>query len=102
MSTLKASLVLALLFGCATPRPTLRPSPTTQRVADSPAEKMAAIPTPDPAADPENQDRRFGIETARDRNETARRQREEQRRCLDAISRSEAARAKPPCVPSQK
>jgi hypothetical protein len=100
MSTFKASVVLlALLSGCATPRPSLRQGQTRQRLTDTPAEKLAAMPVPDPAASPENQDRRFGIESARERNETARRKREEQRRCLDAISRSEAAKGKPPCLP---
>jgi hypothetical protein len=96
MSTFKLSLVLALLFGCASPRPALRPDLAGQRVADSPAEKMAAIPVPDPAADPENQDRRFGIESARERNDTAQRKREEQRRCVDVISKKETAGGKIP------
>src|SRR6185295_13032132 len=58
MSTFKASVVvLALLSGCATPRPGWRQDQSQKRLKDTPAEKMAALPVPDPAADPENQDR---------------------------------------------
>jgi hypothetical protein len=103
MTTFKLSLVLlALLSGCATARPSLRQGQTRQLLTDSPAEKLAATPVPDPAADPENKDQRFGIESARERNETARRKREEQRRCVDVISRADAAKAKPPCPPTTK
>jgi hypothetical protein len=96
MSTFKASVVLALLLGCASPRPALRADRGPQRLTDTPAEKLAAMPVPDPAADPENQDRRFGIETAREREETARQKREQKRRCVDVIAKSEAAKGKPP------
>jgi hypothetical protein len=97
MSTLEASVVaLALLCGCATARP------PRDRVTDSPAEKLAAMPVPDPAADPENKDQRFGIESARERDQTAQRQREEKRRCVDVVSKSEAAKGKPPCPPPRK
>src|SRR5205814_4480690 len=103
MSPLKLSgVVLALLSGCATPRPALRQPQARDRLRDTPAEKMAALPVPDPAADPEYKDQRFGIESARERDETARRKREERQRCVDVISRSEAARGKPPCPPSKK
>jgi hypothetical protein len=104
MTTLRALSigVLALAMGCATPRPTLRDGQTRQRLTNTPAEKLAAMPVPDPAADPENKDQRFGIESARDRGETARRKREEKRRCVDVVSRSEAARGKPPCPPTTK
>jgi hypothetical protein len=103
MRTLAAStLLFMLLSGCASPRPTLRPDQARQRLRDTPAEKMAGIPVPDPAADPENQDRRFGVESARERNETVRRQREERRRCVDVIARNDATGGKPVCPPSQK
>jgi len=103
MSTFKATVILLALFaGCATPRPSLRPAPARDRLGDTPAEKLAALPVPDPAADPENQDRRFGIQSARARDEEARRQREERRRCVDVISRAEAQKAKPPCPPVKK
>ena len=102
MSTFKASVVLALLLGCASPRPALRSDRGPERLTDTPAEKLAAMPVPDPAADPENKDQRFGIESARERGETAKRKREEKSRCVDVVSKSEAARGKPPCPPTTK
>jgi hypothetical protein len=94
--------LVALALGCATPRPALRERQASQRLTSSPAEKLAAMPVPDPAADLENKDQRFGIESARERAETARRKREEQRRCVDVISKREAARGKPPCPPATR
>jgi hypothetical protein len=103
MSTFKAVIVaLALVSACATPRPTLRQPAAQTRVRGTPAERLAGIPVPDPAADPENKDRRFGIDSARDRNETAQRKREERRRCVDVVSKGEAAKGKPPCPPTNK
>src|SRR5690349_16537004 len=62
MNTFKATLVLTLLLGCASPRPALRADRTPARLTDTPAEKLAAMPVPDPTADPENKDQRYGIE----------------------------------------
>jgi hypothetical protein len=102
MNTLKATLVLTLLLGCASPRPALRADRTPARLTDTPAEKMAAMPVPDPTADPENKDQRYGIESARAREETARQKREQKRRCVDVVARAEAAKGKPICVPASK
>jgi len=96
MSTFKASVVLALLLGCASPRPALRSDRGPERLTDTPAEKLAAMPVPDPAADPENKDHRFGIESARAREETARQKREQKRRCVDVVAKGEAAKNRPP------
>jgi hypothetical protein len=103
MTTFKALTLgfLALGLACATPRSQLRRD-QTGRLTDGPAEKLAAMPVPDPAADPENKDQRFGIESARERGETAKRKREEKNRCVDVISKREAAREKPPCLPATK
>lgn len=94
--------LLALAVGCAAPRPTLRDGQTRQRLSNSPAEALAAMPVPDPAAAPENKDQRFGIESARERGETVRRKREEKRRCVDVVSKGEAAKGKPPCPPTTR
>jgi hypothetical protein len=99
--TLIASL-LSLALACTAHRPALRPAPPRDRLTDSPAEKLAALPVPDPAADAENQDRRFGIESARERGETAQRKREEKRRCVDVVSAQQAKGNKPPPCPPQK
>jgi hypothetical protein len=96
-------LAFALALGCAHAGNNLRPAPAGERVTDSPAEKLAAMPVPDPAADPENKDQRFGIESARDRGQTAKAKREEQRRCLDVVSPADAAKGKKPtCPPPSK
>jgi hypothetical protein len=104
MTTFKALsvAVLALGLGCATPRPQLRPAQPHARLTNTPAEKLAAMPVPDPAADPENRDRRFGIDSARARADAARQKREEERRCVDVISKPEAAKGKPPCLTPRK
>lgn len=102
-SRLSPVLLMALVFGCATPRASLRAEQPRNRITDSPAEKMSAMPVPDPTADPENKDQRFGIESARARKETARRQQDEQRRCVDVVSDADAAKgSKPPCQPPKK
>ena len=93
---------LALTTGCAAPRPALRKAPPRDRLTDTPSEKLAAMPVPDPAADPENKDQRFGIETARERGETAQRKREEKRRCVDIVSAQQAKGQKPPPCPAPK
>jgi len=106
MNRLRGTLVASLLtvaLGCASHQPALRPAPPRDRLTDSPSEKLAAMPVPDPAADPENQDRRFGVESARERGETAQRKREEKRRCVDVVSAQQAKGNKPPpCPPQQK
>jgi hypothetical protein len=95
------SLILAL--ACASSRPALHQPPSGDRVSDSPRERMSGMPVPDPTADPENQDQRFGIESARDRGQTAKQKREERQRCLDLISKAQAAGKKPPpCLPAKK
>ena len=71
--------------GCAH-RPAAAPETAAQRIKDSPREKMAAIPPVDPGADPENQDQRFGVESARERGQTAAQQRAERQRCVDIIA----------------
>jgi hypothetical protein len=95
-----STLFLALALGCASSRPALRDGQPGERVTDSPREKMAGMPVPDPTADPENQDQRFGIETARDRGETLKQKREAKQRCVDVVSAQTAKGTKaPPCVP---
>lgn len=95
-------ILLALALGCAGPRAGLR-AEQRQRVTDSPAEKMSAMPVPDPAADPENNNERFGVDSARERGETAQRKREEKRRCVDVVTNGEAAKGqKPTCPPANK
>jgi hypothetical protein len=94
--------LLALVLGCASSRSALRSDKPRDRVTDSPAEKMAAMPVPDPSANPENKDQRFGIESARERGETAKQKREDQHRCVDVVSAGEASKGKPPCTPANK
>jgi len=59
------------------------------------------MPVPDPAADPENQDQRFGVQSARERGETIKAKRDEKSRCVDVVTNGEAAKGqKPPCQPA--
>jgi hypothetical protein len=103
MSTLRVVVVAtALISGCATARPSLVQPAARSRVSGTPAERLAGIPVPDPSADPDNKNQRFGIDSARERNETAQRKREEGRRCVDVVSKGDAAKGKPPCPPSNK
>lgn len=103
LSTLALSVASALAVGCASPRSGLRDAPTAGRVTDSPRERMAAMPVPDPTADPENQDQRFGVESARERGETAKQKREAKERCVDVVSAQAATGNKlPPCVTPAK
>jgi hypothetical protein len=94
--------LLALALGCAAPRPALQPA-RPARLTGLPADSLATMPVPDPAADRENQDRRFGVDSARERGETAKRKREEQRRCVDVVANGGATGStKPPCPPSAR
>jgi hypothetical protein len=100
---LYAVLLLMAAIGCATPRPALRESQAKARLTDTPRERLAAIPVPDPAAAPENQDQRFGIESARERGETAKQKLEERRRCVDVVSGRQASKkTRPPCPPTRQ
>jgi hypothetical protein len=100
---LSAALLLLAAIGCATPRPALRESQAKARLTDTPRDRMAAMPVPDPAAAPENQDQRFGIESARERRETAKQKLEERRRCVDVVSAQQASKKpRPPCPPAKQ
>jgi hypothetical protein len=96
-------LSLSLAIACGGSRSALRGPPPGDRVSDSPRERMSGIPVPDPTADPENQDSRFGVDSARDRGATIKQKREERQRCLDLASKAQAEGKKPPpCLPPKK
>jgi hypothetical protein len=97
-STAILLFLVSLASGCATTSTRAKEA----RLADTPADRLANMPVPDLGADPENKDRRFGIESARERNETAQRKREERRRCVDVVSKGEAAKSQPVCPSSTK
>jgi hypothetical protein len=100
---LYTAFLIMVAFGCATPRPALREPSAKTRLTDTPRERMAAIPVPDPAATRENQDQRFGIESARERGETAKQKAEEKRRCVDVVSARQAGKnTPPPCPPAKQ
>jgi hypothetical protein len=95
---------LSSALGCATTERARRPAASDgqtaeQRLHDAPAERLAGLPVPDPAASPENQDQRFGVESARARREAEARRRDEKRRCVDVVSAEDARKRRPPCPP---
>jgi hypothetical protein len=97
------SVLLVGSVACATRRSGFRDSQaTTGRLTNSPRENLAAMPVPDPGADPEHQDQRFGIESARERAETVKQKRAEKSRCVDVVSPGEVKKGTPPCPPAAK
>jgi hypothetical protein len=104
-----ATLVVALLpglLGCANQRAARKPSlhdrpAAERRLTDTPAERLAAMPVPDPAAAPENKDQRFGLESDKHRRETEARKRAEKQRCVDVVSDKDAKKRQPPCPPGK-
>src|SRR5205085_1020290 len=108
-SRLRELLALLCLTGtmtyamaCAVQRPAARGSKTSERLTNSPRESLAAMPVPDPTADPENKDQRFGIESARQRGDTLKQKRAELKRCADVVSAQEAKKKIPPCPAPKK
>lgn len=79
--------LLAAALGCAT---------AGKRIPDSPREKLGGMPVPDPVADRDLQDQRFGIDSARERGDTMAQKRAERRRCADIIA-GKAPNRGPPC-----
>ena len=96
-----AMVLMAGTMACATARPGLDSSQSNRRLTNTPREKLAAMPVPDPAADPDNQDQRFGIESARERRELAKQKKAQQSRCVDVVSAQEAGKPTPPCPPAK-
>lgn len=82
-----AALSTAAALGCAT---------AGRRIPDSGREQVGGMPVPDPGADRDNQDQRFGIDSARERGDTLKQKRAEQRRCADVVSGKIPNRG-PPC-----
>jgi hypothetical protein len=89
-----ALLCLALALGCAH-------AGSEQRPRDSPRERMGGMPAPDPTANPDNKDQRFGIDSARERGETAAQKRAAQRRCVEVVG-GKAPPKGAPCPPAPK
>ncbi len=94
---------LSLSLSCASQKSGLQQRPPAHgRIADSPPEKLAAMPAPDPAVDPDNQNQHFGIEAAGQRRETAKRSQVDRRQCLDVVTPEQAKKGIVPCPPPQQ
>jgi hypothetical protein len=82
-----AAMLFAAASGCAT---------QGSQDVRSPQDRLGGMPVPDPTADRDNNDQRFGIESARERGATARQKLAERRRCADIIA-GRIPNTGPPC-----